>query len=247
MALDLHTKEVATTNSTLINQVNELNEIFAPLDFRQRIEKLYDFFPKDEILLTSSFGGNSALILYIFSEINPEQKIHFIDTGYHFPETLAFKNQLQSALGMQVEDLHPDTADHAITTKEQWWIDKPNDCCQINKVNPLEQIMPNFRVWVSGVMAFQTPHRANLRVFEESGDIIKFHPIIDIDEYEAVKLTKDFDLPLHPLTLQGYGSIGCKYCTFKGVGREGRWIGSEKTECGLHTSLLIDPNKTSNK
>ncbi|HOY14017.1 MAG TPA: phosphoadenosine phosphosulfate reductase family protein, partial [Saprospiraceae bacterium] len=105
MALDLHTKEVATTNSTLINQVNELNEIFAPLDFRQRIEKLYDFFPKDEILLTSSFGGNSALILYIFSEINPEQKIHFIDTGYHFPETLAFKNQLQSALGMQVEDL----------------------------------------------------------------------------------------------------------------------------------------------
>ena len=233
MAQDLHQSQVGRGKHA--DLVDHLNAEFADLSHLERISALYKFFDVSEILLTSSFGGSSLFILDLFSQINKNQNIHFIDTGYHFEETLTYRDQLSKALGMNVVSVLPEPEAHAITSNQQWWIDRPNDCCEVNKVNPLDAITPYFKVWVSGVMAYQTPQRAHFKIFEESGDIIKFHPIIDIDEIVATGLIASLKLPQHPLTLQGYGSIGCKYCTFQGKGREGRWMGSDKTECGLHS------------
>lgn len=236
MAQDLFQAGVSTRESS--EQIIQLNAEFSHLPFLKRIERLYDHFLPSEVLLTSSFGGSSALILDLFSQVMPSQKIHFIDTGYHFEETIAFKDELARRLGMEVVSVHPDQEKHLETQKGQWWIDRANDCCQINKVEPLDSLIPSFKVWVSGVMAYQTTQRASFRVFEDNGNIIKFHPIIDMDEAIGNKLLESLDLPSHPLTAEGYGSIGCKYCTFQGKGREGRWTGSDKTECGLHSSVL---------
>ena len=237
MALDLHDLNNKVGQASDLQL--KLNAEFSNLTQEQRIKRLYDYFDASEVLLTSSFGGSSALILELFSKVNNAQKIHFIDTGYHFDETLKYKDQLSAALGMDVISVHPDPSAHELTKKEQWWIDRANDCCGVNKVDPLDAILPNYKVWVSGVMAYQTPQRAHFKIFEESNHLFKFHPIIDMDETEGNRLIAALQLPQHPLTFQGYGSIGCKYCTFQGKGREGRWTGSDKTECGLHTVSSI--------
>ncbi|MEM6380748.1 MAG: phosphoadenosine phosphosulfate reductase family protein [Bacteroidota bacterium] len=92
-------------------------------------------------------------------------------------------------------------------------------------------------------MGFQTPHRAQLNIFERQGDIIKFHPIVDLSEGDFLYYQSYLKLPEHPLKIYGYESIGCMHCTVQGSGREGRWQGAQKTECGLHT----DTPKISNE
>lgn len=215
-------------------EVDVLNEIFTPLDFEQRIATLYDFFQEEEVLFTSSFGANSVFMLHLLHQLRPSQKIHFINTTYHFPETLRYKEELTQLYGLDVVEILPETKENALTRHEKWWRDHPRMCCAINKVAPLEPIKSDHKVWISGLMAYQTPFRANLRVFEKQGDIIKFHPIIDINEGEVLYYKSLHKLMPHPLEDQGYHSIGCLHCTEQGEGREGRWKGSAKTECGLH-------------
>jgi phosphoadenosine phosphosulfate reductase len=98
----------------------------------------------------------------------------------------------------------------------------------------LDAISGNYQVWVSGLMHTQNEHRKGLRLFEEKNGILKFYPILDIAPEERDMYILKHDLHFHPLVLEGYGSIGCTHCTVKGTGREGRWFGLAKTECGLH-------------
>lgn len=221
-----------------------LNDIFTPLPFRERIRLLYKYFKDDEVLYTSSFGTKSVFLLSLIQEIRPTQKIHFIDTTYHFKETLAYKEQLRQLLGLDILDIKPKPQENAITREGQWWKDHPKMCCSINKVVPLEPIKAKHKVWISGLMAYQTDFRSRLNIFEQQGDIIKFHPIIDIDEGEFLHHLSYHKLPRHPLEKHGYGSVGCEHCTEKGEGRSGRWKGSSKTECGLHPSYFINKQKT---
>lgn len=216
------------------SDLNVLNEIFTPLRFEQRIATLYEFFREEEVLFTSSFGANSAFMLHLLHKIRPSQKVHFIDTTYHFPETLAYKKKLTRRYGLKVVDIQPEPEENRLTRSEEWWRDHPRMCCAINKVAPLEPVKARHKVWISGLMAYQTPFRAGLRIFEKQGHILKFHPIIDIDEGEFLYYKSLHKLPSHPLASQGYSSIGCLHCTEKGKGREGRWKGKDKTECGLH-------------
>lgn len=215
-------------------EVDALNEIFTPLNFEQRIRMLYEVFPEKEVLVTSSFGAKSVFLLHLLHQIRPTQKVHFINTTYHFPETLAYKDQLERSFGLNIVEILPEKAENELTREEQWWKDHPRMCCAINKVAPLEPVKARHKVWISGLMAYQTPLRAGLRVFEQQGDIIKFHPFVDIDEGEFLYYLSYHDLPRHPLEEKGYGSIGCLHCTEAGEGREGRWKGTDKTECGLH-------------
>ena len=218
--------------------VEELNAIFTPLSFKERIARLYQFFDKKEVLFTSSFGTKSVFLLHLVSQIEPGQKVHFIDTTYHFKETLKYKRQLTKLLKLDLVDILPREAENKITREDQWWIDHPKMCCSINKVVPLEPIVARHSVWISGLMAKQTEFRSHLRVFEQQGDILKFHPLIDIDEGEILYHKSFYKLPDHPLEKKGYGSIGCTHCTVKGEGRSGRWKGKNKTECGLHPSYF---------
>jgi phosphoadenosine phosphosulfate reductase len=215
-------------------EIKALNNKYRTLSVIERIEQLYlDFSPK-EVMLTSSFAATSAFLLHVFSKINPEQKIYFINTGYHFVETLEYKEKLTQLYGLKVEDVTAEKWEHDFTTKDETWKKDPDLCCSINKVKPLEFIKENFTVWVSGLMEWQSDHRASLDIFEERGGILKFYPLLDVTKDEREAYIKKNALPFHPLIEKGYFSIGCKHCTVPGEGREGRWNNSPKTECGLH-------------
>lgn len=215
-------------------EVEKLNTRYKMLSVTERIEQLYIDFDVNEIMLTSSFAATSAFLLRVFSKINPEQKIYFINTGYHFDETLEYKQQLTQLYGLNVEDVSAEKWQHDFTTKDETWKKDPNLCCSINKVKPLELIKERFTVWVSGLMEWQSDQRATLDIFEDRGGILKFYPLLDITKKEREQYIKKNQLPFHPLVLKGYASIGCKHCTVPGKDRDGRWNNNPKTECGLH-------------
>lgn len=218
----------------MVLRVAELNAAYAPLSFDQRIRRLYEDFDPAKVLVTSSFAATSAYFLHIISRIRPEQVIHFIDTGYHFPQTLEYRQYLIDLFGLKVQDVRAEDWKHQFTLSEQTWQRDPDFCCSINKIEPLDSIKPNFEVWVSSLMRWQTDHRSSLEVFEWRRGILKFNPMIDVTRAERDAYIGEHQLPFHPLVAEGYSSIGCTHCTVKGEGRSGRWEGKPKTECGLH-------------
>jgi len=223
-------KQVDTVN------LEELNQHYRYLRPEERIKEIFKDFDSSKILLTSSFGATAVYLLNLFSMSGFRPKVHFIDTTYHFEETIAYKELIGKKLNLDIIDVLPDPDFNEMTTKSEIWKHDADLCCLINKVQPLDKIKANFDVWVSGLMSWQTMHRKKLQIFEESQRLIKFYPILDVSEEEVKRHLKIYNLPTNPLLTQGYGSIGCKHCTKKGESREGRWTGSKKTECGLHTS-----------
>ena len=220
---------------SLEERLAELNKRYHPLTPQQRVVELYKDFAADEVMLTSSFATNSAFLLHLFATTAPHQLIHFIDTGYHFQETLDYKKKLTELYHLNVEDVHPEDWKHEYTTKDQTWSSDPDFCCSINKVEPLQEVKNKHSVWVSGLIRWQTEHRANLDVFEFRGGIIKFYPLLDVTKEERDAYIRDHELPFHPLVAVGYSSVGCTHCTRPGDDRCGRWVDSAKSECGLHT------------
>ncbi|ARB45194.1 phosphoadenylyl-sulfate reductase [Alloalcanivorax xenomutans] len=212
----------------------DLNRIYRSLSFAERIRRVYQDFAPDRIMVTSSFAATSAYFLHIISTIRPEQKVHFIDTGYHFQETLDYKDYLIKRFDLDVIDVTPDPQHHEVSQQERMWETDPDLCCQVNKVAPLEEAKENYDLWISSLMSWQTEHRAGLEIFEERRGMIKFNPMIDVTREERDAYIAEHDLPFHPLVKEGYHSIGCSHCTWKGEGREGRWQGKAKTECGIH-------------
>lgn len=215
-------------------EINGLNIKYKALSVDQRVEELYKDFDAKEVMLTSSFAATSAFLLRVFSKINNDQKIYFINTGYHFKDTLEYKEKLTELYHLNVEDVTAEKWEHDFTTKDETWKKDPNLCCSVNKVKPLELIKEKFTVWVSGLMDWQSDHRASLNIFEERGGILKFYPLLDVTKEQRDEYIKNHQLPFHPLVAKGYSSIGCEHCTVPGDDREGRWNNNPKTECGLH-------------
>lgn len=215
-------------------EVDSLNHTYQNLSARERVEKLFEDFDSDKILYTSSFGSTSVALLHLINSVRPEIKVHFLDTGYHFQETLDFKNDLIERLKLNVIDLRASTDQHQYTSDNKIWTYNQDLCCDINKVRPLDRIRKNFDVWITGLMRFQNHSRQSLDVFEDKKDILKFYPIIDWKPQDLGLYLNIYELPIHPLVNRGYDSIGCHHCTVKGNGRSGRWMNSNKIECGLH-------------
>ncbi|NJC25856.1 phosphoadenylyl-sulfate reductase [Neolewinella antarctica] len=215
--------------------IEALNAEFEHLTFEERFTRLYERFPVDEVLFTSSFGTKSVVMLTFVSRANARQKVHMLNTGYHFPETLIYKNTLSEVTGLEVVEILPDPARHRQTLEAEMWDSQPSRCCHYNKVMPLAGVKAAHTVWMSGVHSYQTMNRAAMRIFEAVDGLIHFHPLIDITEGEFLYYLEKDQLPRHPLEAQGYGSIGCHHCTHPGQGRAGRWVGKERDECGLHT------------
>lgn len=215
-------------------KIKALNKRYKTLSATERITQLYKDFDVSEVMLTSSFAATSAFLLKLFSEVNPKQKVYFIDTGYHFEDTLRYKEELTKRYGLNVSSIGALKEEHDFTTKDQTWTKNPDFCCSINKVRPLDVIKNNYKVWVSGLMEWQSDHRANLDIFELRGEILKFYPLLDISKEKRDAYIEKHELPFHPLVAKGYNSIGCKHCTVPGEDRDGRWNNNPKTECGLH-------------
>lgn len=212
--------------------LEELNKKYLPLDPKARIRELYKDFGK--VLFTSSFGTTSAFLLHLFHTEKPDEPVHFLDTTYHFNETIEYKEQLTKLFSLKVIDVKPEEWKNKFTQQDKTWNSDPDLCCSINKVEPIDKIKSNYDVWVSGLLSSQNKHRENLKIFEQKEEIIKFFPIVDLTEKEAFDYIKKNRLPEHPLLKAGYNSVGCFNCTVAGKGRSGRWVNKSKTECGLH-------------
>jgi len=230
----LSNAEMERTGLPGAKEIEALNEKYRTLSVEERIKALYTDFPAEKIMLTSSFAATSAFFLRLFSRLAPQQAVFFIDTGYHFQETLDYKQYLTELYQLNVVDIRAEDWKHEFTTREQTWKNDPDFCCSINKVEPLDSIKQDYTVWASGLMRWQTEHRSMLDVFEERNGIIKFYPLVDVSMNERDNYIREHNLPFHPLVAKGYSSIGCSHCTVPGDDRSGRWNNCPKTECGLH-------------
>lgn len=197
------------------------------------------------LLCTSSFGPGSGALLHLWSVVAKGLPVHFIDTGFLFEETLAYRNELASALGLSVVVLAPETpretflAKHGLKIYQQ----NPDFCCAHNKVEPLQRALPGKLGWVSGLRRDQSSTRAHTAIVERTVEgPLKIHPIADWSSRDVYRYQEKHAIPEHPLWAKGYVSVGCEPCT-QPVGadesdeRAGRWAGSAKTECGIHTFL----------
>lgn len=220
------------TDEMIQKDLEYLNEKYRPLSPIDRIRELYHDF--NDVLVTSSFGTTSAILLKMVHEANQDQPIHFIDTTFIFRETQQYKNELKELLGLRIIDVKPDPYLNQYTRTRKTWEMDTDTCCAVNKISPIESIKKDYEVWVSGLMGWQSSTRGSKDFFELKDGIIKFHPIIDMNEREADLYLYVNDLPEHPLKKLGYDSVGCTHCTKKGKMREGRWSNETKTECGLH-------------
>ena len=230
-----------TLNSEKVDlqkSLEDLHKEFKPLSINQRLKRLRHYFNPQQTMMTSSFGTKSVYLLHHIFESIPDQHIYFLDTKYHFKETLEYKETLRKEFNLRLTYVYPDKKQNDLTTNEQWWVDHPRMCCTANKIAPLEPYIHLHKIWISGLMAHQTEHRSRFKIFEQQGDIVKFHPIIDCTDEEVQKYIDENKLPRHPLEKHGYGSVGCTHCTFKGNGRSGRWQGTTQKECGIHLNYF---------
>jgi phosphoadenosine phosphosulfate reductase len=217
---------------------------FAGLDTREFVRLVIeDLFP-GRIALVSSFGADSAVLLHMVAEIDRTTPVLFIDTRVLFAETLAYRDELVTHLGLaNVVTLEPKPAVLAVEDPENFlWASNPGRCCEIRKVLPLTEALEGYEAWISGRKRFQAHTRNGLALFESEGGRIKVNPLAHWPAVRIRDYLEAFDLPRHPLVAKNYFSIGCIPCTSPvrpgEDPRAGRWRGSDKVECGLHTLPL---------
>jgi len=202
----------------------------------------------DQIALVSSFGSESAVLLHMAAEIDRDIPVLFLDTGMQFGQTLDYRKQLADRLGLtNVNDLRPAFKDLAAHDPSgTLWKTDTDACCNLRKVVPLDTALEGFDAWITGRKRFQASTRAGLPVVESAGRLVKVNPLANWTKSDLDAYVAEHDLPPHPLVAQGFPSIGCWPCTKPvekgGDERSGRWAGSEKTECGIHTPSAAELN-----
>jgi len=198
-----------------------------------------------DIAISTSFQTQSMPLLHMVTRIKPDIKIFFLDTGYHFWDTLIFREQIQHEWHLNVIDLYRDSRwDHfARQNTRALPVQDPNLCCYIHKVQPMQKALSGLRAWISGIRRDQTSERAHAQILELQDDgLLKVNPLLNWTRSDVQAYMADHHLPAHPLYERGYRSIGCAPCTIA-IGlnddeRAGRWVGRGKTECGLHTEMF---------
>ena len=192
------------------------------------------------LCITSSFQTHSLPLLHIVSSAIPEIPVLFIDTGFHFPETYQFRNELAQKWTLNLINVQSKTAKNQQVDADGQFLysSDPEYCCHINKVEPLDEAIKGYDIWIAGLRKDQTSFRNSLaeEEFQENG-LMKYHPILDWNSKMIFEYSKLHNLPNHPLEAKGYLSIGCMPCTnsiSEDMERSGRWFGSKKTECGIH-------------
>jgi phosphoadenosine phosphosulfate reductase len=177
------------------------------------------------LVLLCSFQKEESVLVDELVRLAPDARIVTIDTGVLFPETLATWRKFEERFGVHI-DVEDATGP---------WTG-PENCCSAAKVAALERALSGADAWITGIRREQSPTRANAQPVEwdEKRSMWKYNPLVGWTEKDLWRRIHERDLPYHPLHDQGYASIGCAPCTLPGDGREGRWAGTDKTECGLH-------------
>ena len=196
----------------------------------------------ERLALVSSFGAESAVLLHLAAQVDPGIAVLFLDTGMLFGQTLDYRKQLAERLGLTgVRDLRPRFEDLAVSDPNaELWKTDTDACCHIRKVLPLDAALGGYDAWITGRKRFHGGDRLRLKVVEEVAGQVKFNPLANWTKADLDAYVAKHDLPAHPLVAAGYPSIGCWPCTQPvedGADlRAGRWEGSQKTECGIHTA-----------
>ncbi len=198
-----------------------------------------------KVFATSSFQTHSIPLLHIISRIDQSIPIYFLNTGFLFPETIEFKDQIAKEFGIEIIGVVSDTPKiHQLNEKGQlMYVSDPDYCCYLNKVKPLEPILMQYDIWINGIRADQNENRKNMSEEQDAPfGSMRYHPVLNWSTKDINDYIKEYNLPSHPLEKKGYLSIGCEPCTRKipdgGNERNARWFGLNKTECGLHTELV---------
>jgi phosphoadenosine phosphosulfate reductase len=205
------------------------------------IESALKIIGRERLAVVSSFGTESAALLKVMADVDPAIPVIFLDTGWLFEETLAYRDTLIATLGLRdVRSIKPleQTLSREDPDRELWFSD-PDACCRIRKVEPLARALAPFSAWINGRKRFQGGLRATIPVVEEDGARLKFNPFARISREEVAAIYGKANLPQHPLVASGFQSVGCMPCTSRTApgedARAGRWRGRDKTECGIHT------------
>lgn len=196
---------------------------------------------RDQLAVVSSFGTESAALLKVMADVDPAIPVIFLDTGWLFEETLAYRDTLIAKLGLKdVRSIKPlEEALKRDDPDQDLWFSNPDACCRIRKVEPLARALKPFSAWVNGRKRFQGGVRADIPVVEVDDTRLKFNPFANVSREEIKDIYARTKLPQHPLQASGFMSVGCMPCTSRTTEgedeRAGRWRGRPKTECGIHT------------
>jgi phosphoadenosine phosphosulfate reductase len=201
----------------------------------------------ERIAIASAFQTEGTAVMHMATQIKPDIPVLFLETGYQFAETLAFKQRMTERLGLHVVDL---VGEHTVQQQAETFGARlyerdPEKCCELNKVRPMFEALRGFDAWMTALRRDSSPTRADspfLDQYEiETGRwMVKINPVANWSQQDTYRYLKDNELPRNPLYDLGYSSIGCAPCTrmrFAGEPeRSGRWAGKPKWECGIHTA-----------
>ena len=235
---------IVTIMKTLKKEISlkSVNDILNGKSTIDRIRLLIEDIFLNRISYVSSFGAESAIILHMISKINKGFPIVFINTLKLFQETIDYKNYLKKSLGLQnIIEIQPEIEElkQADRNNDLWKTDT-NKCCELRKVKPLNKALKNYDAWFSGRKSFHSDTRQENTMVEFHDDKYIVSPLLSWKRAEIENYFVGNNLERHPLVAQSYLSIGCTHCTSKTIDindvRSGRWVGSTKTECGIHKS-----------
>lgn len=199
-----------------------------------------------------NFGGNyvvasnmqDAVLVDLAAKVRPGVDVLFLDTGYHFVETIGTRDAVEAVYDINVVNV---TAENSVAKQDELFgknlfAREPNECCRMRKVEPLSKALRGYAAWVTGIRRVEAPTRANapLISWDKAFGLVKINPIAAWSDDDMQAYIDANDVLVNPLVFEGYPSIGCAPCTRKPVEgadpRSGRWAGLTKTECGLHAS-----------
>jgi phosphoadenosine phosphosulfate reductase len=199
-----------------------------------------------------NFGGNyivasnmqDGVLVDLAAKVRPGVDVLFLDTGYHFVETIGTRDAVEAVYDINVVNVTPENevAKQDELFGKDLFAREPNECCRMRKVEPLGKALQGYSAWVTGIRRVEAPTRANapLISWDKAFGLVKINPIATWTHEEMQAYIDDNDVLVNPLVFEGYPSIGCAPCTAKPVEgadpRSGRWAGLSKTECGLHAS-----------
>jgi phosphoadenosine phosphosulfate reductase len=229
-----------TDIETLPASASRLNRTLSSASPADVIAAAVQSVAKGRLAVVSSFGTESAVLLKYVADVDPSLPVLFLDTGWLFDETHAYRDQLVRFFGLKdVRSLKPQI--ELIERRDpgrDLWLTDADSCCHVRKVRPLSDALGAFDGWVNGRKRFQGGARANITHVEADGRLLKFNPLAAFSKAALDEVFAASGAPRHPLEKMGFSSVGCVPCTSRTVDgedpRAGRWRNSGRTECGIH-------------
>ena len=195
-----------------------------------------EFSPR--LYVASSFQKEASVVMDILLKVDPDARFFTLDTGFLFPETYETWKRLEERYGIEIDVYQGITpARQAELHGDQLWRSDPDKCCEIRKVVPMREALAQADAWITGVRREHNPVRTEIPKlgWDAKHGLHKVAPLADWSDKDVWRYIFENDVPYNPLHDHGFESIGCTHCTRPGAGRQGRWAGTDKEECGIHT------------